>query len=227
MSNSLQTAIQRLSALALSITLGIAAATAAAHDGKQHQAAVDNTPPTEVDVVLYDETLLDQDGREVRLVTDVIADRLVIMNFIYTTCTTVCPVLSAIIQQVQGKLAGRLGEEVVIVSVSVDPTTDTPTRLKAYAEMLKAQPGWVFLTGGERVIDKGLEGVGAYSQDFTAHPNMTLIGDGGARAWTRMYGFADPNLILAEIDRLVAARPAEAPDRSVAGDLAGDAHDEL
>ena len=183
-----------------------------AHDGKRHDAA---PPPAEVasapetvDVTLYDESLFDQDGRGVKLVTDVIADRIVVMDFIYTSCTTVCPVASAIFQIVQDKLGDRLGRDVVMVSVSVDPSTDTPARLKAYSRKFRAQPGWTFLTGGEHVVDKVLEGLGTYSQDFTAHPNITLIGDGRTGKWTRMYGFANPNHIVAQVDRLVAARNA-------------------
>ncbi len=185
-----------------------AAALAGAHDGKRHGAAppAGAVAPSALDVTLYDESLLDQDNRRVKFVSDVIADRIVVMDFIYTSCTTVCPVLSAIFQKVQSGLGERLGREVVMVSISVDPSTDTPHRLKAYADKYHAQPGWLFLTGGERVIDKVLEGLGAYSQDFTAHPNMTLIGDGRSGQWTRLYGFANPNQILGQVDQLLAAR---------------------
>jgi protein SCO1/2 len=204
--------IRYLIAFLLSATLVGASVAVNAHDGKQHTGATAGAPPASapatVDVTLFDESLRDQDGRNVKFVSDVIADRIVIMNFIYTTCTTACPVLSAIFQRVQAKLGSKLGKDVVIVSVSVDPNTDTPRRLKAYAKKLKARSGWIFLTGGEHVVDKVLEGLGAYSQDFTAHPNMTLIGDGRAEEWTRMYGFANPNHILAQVDQLVAARKA-------------------
>jgi protein SCO1/2 len=182
---------------------------AIAHDGKRHDAvppAEAASAPATADVTLYDEPLLDQDGRRVKLVRDVVADRIVVMDFIYTTCTTVCPVASAIFQKVQADLGDRLGRDVVMISVSVDPGTDTPERLKAYARKFRAQSGWTFLTGGERVVDKVLEGLGAYSQDFTAHPNMTLIGDGHTGKWTRMYGFANPKHIVAQVDRLAAAR---------------------
>ncbi|MDH3673098.1 MAG: SCO family protein [Gammaproteobacteria bacterium] len=206
------TSIRYLSTLLLGAALAGTAAGASAHDGKHHGAAPPASAasaPATVDVTLFDEPLLDQDGRDVKFASDVIADHIVIMNFIYTTCTTACPVLSAIFQRVQGKLGNKLGKDVVIVSVSVDPNTDTPRRLKAYAKKLKARTGWIFLTGGEHVVDKVLEGLGAYSQDFTAHPNMTLIGDGRTGEWTRMYGFANPNHILAQVDRLVAARKAD------------------
>lgn len=180
-----------------------------AHDGEQHQAlaaAGQAAATSTADVTLYDESLLDQHGDRVRFVSDVIADRVVVMDFVYTTCTTVCPVLSAIFQKVQVRLGDRLGEDVVMVSISVDPGTDTPARLRDYATKLRASPEWVFLTGGEHVVDKVLEGLGAYSQDFTQHPNMTLVGDGRQGSWTRMYGFTNPDQIVAEVERLIAAR---------------------
>ncbi len=198
----------------IALTLGAALVSASPSLQAQHEShtgamqAPAETTPSAVDLTLFDELLLDQDGREVKFVSDVIADRIVVMNFIYTTCTTACPVLVAIFQQVQAKLGDKLGKEVIMVSVSVDPNTDTPPRLKAYAKKMKAQPGWRFLTGGEHIVDKVLEGLGAYSQDFTAHPNMTLIGDGGTGEWTRLYGFANPKHILAEVERLAAARAA-------------------
>jgi len=194
-----------LSALLLGLAFAGAAVGAGAHDPKSHGAAPAGAPAT-VEVTLYDEALLDQDGRRVKLVSDVIADRIVVMDFIYTTCPTVCPVLSAIFQKVQADLGDRLGREVVMISMSVDPGTDTPERLKAYARKYKARPGWTFLTGGKRVVEKVLEGLGAYSQDFTAHPNMTLIGDSRSGEWVRSYGFANPKDIVAQVDRLLAAR---------------------
>ncbi|MDH3806244.1 MAG: SCO family protein, partial [Gammaproteobacteria bacterium] len=74
------------------------------------------------DMDLRDRALLNQDGDEVRFVSDVIGDNIIVMDFVYTTCTTICPVLSALFTQVQGKLGDQLGEEVIMVSMTVDPT---------------------------------------------------------------------------------------------------------
>ena len=83
--------------------------------------------------------VLDQDGREMEFVTDAIGDHIVVMDFVYTTCTTICPVLSALFNQVQTKLGSHVvGSEVRLISMSVDPIRDTPQRLKAYSAKHRA-----------------------------------------------------------------------------------------
>ena len=194
----------------------------AAESDHQHAAANEDDPhaahkammnkPTEAAestrVDLLDHTLVDQHGNQVKFVSDVIGDRIVVMDFVYTTCTTVCPVLSAVFGQVQKKLGGRLGDDVVLVSVSVDPIRDTPQRLKAYSKIHKAQPGWIWLTGQKRTMDEVLDGLGAYSPNFEDHAAMVLIGDGKSGQWSRFYGFPNPDRIVEQVNALRAARNA-------------------
>ena len=163
-------------------------------------------PAESTRVDLLDHVLVDQHGKEVKFVSDVIGDRIVVMDFIYTSCTTVCPVISAVFGQVQKKLGDQLGDEVVLVSVSVDPIRDTPKRLKAYATTHKAQPGWIWLTGKKRTMDEVLDGLGAYSPNFEDHPAMVLVGDGQNGQWSRFYGFPNPDRILEQVNALQAAR---------------------
>ncbi len=150
--------------------------------------------------------LLNQDGEPVRFVDDVLGERIVVVDFIYTTCTTVCPVLSAILGQVQQQLAGELGPELHLVSVSVDPVRDTPERLKAYAANHRAGPEWVWLTGDKTEVDEVLRGLGAYTPDFEDHPSMILVGDASTGTWKRFFGFPGPDKIVAAIEELQAAR---------------------
>jgi protein SCO1/2 len=181
----------------------------AGEDPHAHHKAMMAKPPEPakaVEVVLRDLELVDQDGRPVRFVSDVIGDRIVVIDFIYTTCTTVCPVLSAVFSQIQSKLAERLGKEVVLVSVSVDPVRDTPARLKGYAETHKAGAGWTWLTGDKRVVDEVLKGLQAYTPNFEDHPPMVLVGDGRSGGWTRFFGFPGPDQIVARVDELAAVR---------------------
>jgi protein SCO1/2 len=161
------------------------------------------------EVELRDLDLIDQDGRSVRFASDVIADRIVVMDFIYTTCTTVCPVLSAVFGQLQERLGGRLGEDVVLVSVSVDPARDTPQRLRAYSAKHGAREGWLWLTGQKPVVDDVLQGLGAYAPNFEDHPAMVLVGDGRTGDWTRFFGFPSPDQIMAKVDELATARQSD------------------
>lgn len=182
-------------------------------DPHAHHKAMMNKPAepartTEVD--LLDRVLMDQNGDEVKFVSDVIGDRIVVMDFVYTSCTTVCPVISAVFGQVQKKLGDQLGKEVVLVSVSVDPIRDTPQRLKAYAANHKAQPGWIWLTGNKRTMDEVLNGLGAYSTNFEDHPAMVLVGDGRSGQWSRFFGFPNPDRLMEQVNELQAARTVAA-----------------
>lgn len=176
-----------------------------AHHRAMLQQQSSQTPkPTDVD--LKDLALLDQDGNEVKFVSDVIGDKIVVMDFVYTTCTTVCPVLSALFGQLQEKLGDQLGNDVALVSVTVDPIRDTPQRLKSYAEKYQAKAGWVWLTGPKRIVEDVLDGVGAYSANFEEHPSMVLVGDGRTGKWTRLFGFPSPDSLMEQVKALQAAR---------------------
>ncbi|PTT67739.1 SCO family protein, partial [Pseudomonas sp. HMWF007] len=86
--------------------------------------------------------LLDQNGKTVRLEQDLVQGKIVVMSFIYTSCTTVCPVVSSIMGKVQKQLGARVGEEVQLVSISIDPQRDDPKRLQDYARTFQRGPGW-------------------------------------------------------------------------------------
>jgi protein SCO1/2 len=198
--------------LLLAFSLAIPAVASAEEDPHaKHRAMMRESAdkkPEAADVDLRDRTLLTQDGQEVRFVSDVIGDKIVVMDFVYTTCTTVCPVLSALFTQVQGKLGDRLDDEVVLVSVTVDPVRDTPQRLKAYAEKHRSGDGWVWLTGPKTTVDDVLTGVGAYSVNFEDHPSMVLVGDGRTGEWKRLFGFPSPDRIMELVDDLKKSREA-------------------
>jgi len=166
--------------------------------------------PESTSVTLSDDPLIDQTGSRQRLATDVVGDRIVVMDFVYTSCTTVCPVLSAVFAQVQSRLGDRLGREVMLVSVSVDPARDTPARLAAYAARHRARAGWVWLTGDKPVVDRVLQDLGAYTTNFEDHPSMVLVGDGRTGAWTRYFGFPGTDQIMTRVNELAAARQTAA-----------------
>jgi len=160
------------------------------------------------DIDLRDELLLTQDGDEVRFVNDVVGDNIVVMDFVYTTCTTVCPVLTALFTQVQTQLGDDLGNEVVMISMTVDAARDTPERLKAYANQHRVKEGWTWLTGPKSTMDDVLTGLGAYSASFEDHPAMVIVGDGRTGEWKRMFGFPNPDRIMSVVNELKAKRQA-------------------
>jgi protein SCO1/2 len=142
----------------------------------------------------------------VHLKSEILGDRLVVMDFLYTSCTTVCPVVSAVLAQVQEQLGPRLAKEVALVSVSVDPQRDTPARLKAYAARHGARSGWSWLTGTPANIAEVLKSAGTYTPNFEDHPAVILVGDPRSGQWTRHYGFADPKDLVARLEALALAR---------------------
>lgn len=162
--------------------------------------------PSSVEVKLRDLELVTEHGDRVKFVSDVIGDRIVVINFIYTKCTTVCPALSAVFSLLQDALGDRLGREVVLISLTVDPRTDTPQRLRAFAQKHRARPGWEWLTGSAEPVDQVLHGLGAYTAGTDQQPAMVLVGDGRSSKWTRFFGFPGTDQLLAHVDALAAAR---------------------
>lgn len=150
--------------------------------------------------------LINQEGESVNFTRDVVGDKLIVLNFIYTTCTTACPILSLTFTRLQGLLGPRLGTEVALVSISVDPKTDTPARLKEFSRRHQARPGWSFLTGDTSNITKVLSGLGISVSRIDDHPVMILVGDGRLGVWTRHYGFPSPEQIATRLDELRLAR---------------------
>lgn len=166
--------------------------------------------PGATQVTLADARLLDQDGAPVRFRTEAIGDRIVVIDFVYTTCPTVCPLLSAIFARLQERLGDRLERGVRLVSVSLDPANDTPERIKAYAARHRAGPHWTWLTGSQDDVERVLKGLGAWTPNFTAHAPMVLVGDGRTGTFTRLNGFPDVDRIVTRVDELLAARSATA-----------------
>lgn len=134
-----------------------------------------------------------------------VADRVVVANFVFTSCSAVCPVQTAILAAVQDRLGERLGREVVLVSISVDPFNDTPDQMKAMAERFGAKPGWYWLTGEERDVEKVLGGLRARADTPGEHVSAFLVGRAGQPSWARLDGSASPDAILAQIDAVSEA----------------------
>jgi len=138
---------------------------------------------------LPDVPVVDQDGRAMRFRSELLKDRTVAVNFVFTTCTTVCPALTTTMRAIQRELGERVGQDVWLISVSVDPTVDRPERLRAFANGFGAGPGWTFLTGEPADIDRLLKAFGS-AGGISAHATTMLIGNAHSGRWVRTSGLA-------------------------------------
>jgi cytochrome oxidase Cu insertion factor (SCO1/SenC/PrrC family) len=151
-----------------------------------------------------DVPVVDQRGRKLNFYSDLVRGKTVAVNFVFTTCTTICPPLTATFRKVQQELGDRVGRDVELISVSVDPVTDTPERLTSFSEKFKAGPGWTFVTGGKPEIDSLLKALGASAPDKNDHTPMILIGNDVAGYWTRTYGLSPAATLVKAIDEAAA-----------------------
>ncbi len=143
-----------------------------------------------------DATVYNQNGRRLNFYTDLVRGKVVAINFIFTTCTTICPPLTATFRRVQQELGEHLGRDIELISVSVDPTTDTPERLFDFAAKFKAGPGWTFVTGDQAEIDSLLSAFGVAVADKNDHTPTVLVGNDAKGYWTRAYGLASPTTLV-------------------------------
>ena len=178
-------------ALPLALTLLVAAAVAGADS------------PWLPEIVLTDET-----GRQVRVYQDLVKDRVVAMNFIFTACPTICQPMGATFSQVQPLIGSR---PVRLVSVSVDPGTDTSQRLAEWKARFRGGPSWTLLTGSLTEIDRLRKALGVYTPDrFNHSPTIVVIDDIRGRS-TRISGLASAKAIIEAIDGLAKVSPKTAP----------------
>jgi protein SCO1 len=138
--------------------------------------------------------LVNQDGYNVPLEKLLNSGKPVIVNFIYGSCTTICKVLSAGFANLQQSI----GDNVQLVSISIDPENDTPKIMKHYLGRYQAKQGWDFLTGSRIDIDKVLHAFNAYTPSKTYDFPLTLIHQPGNGKWIRIYGIMSNSEFIEE-----------------------------
>lgn len=133
--------------LSLFAALLLGAAAARAQHAKQHAA-----PAAEAAAQprIPDVDCVDHNGKKLRFHTDLVKGKVVVISFIYTSCPYLCTRIGESTARLQTALGSRLGRDVHLISVSTDPVTDTPERLKAWAKRLKAKDGWRLVTERRR-----------------------------------------------------------------------------
>ena len=156
--------------------------------------------------VIPDVEVLDQDGKRLHFYSDLIKGKTVAINFIFTTCTTICPPLAATFARVQKEMGDRVGRDVRLISISVDPVTDTPERLKAWGAKFKAGAGWTFVTGDKQEIDKLLNALGASVARREDHSPTVIVGNDSKDVWTRTYGLAGTSQMMGLILKVIEGK---------------------
>ena len=168
----------------------------AAPPGEKYKRTIEN-------YVVPDVTLVNQNGAKIKLRSLLSSKKVVLIDFIFTTCTTICPVLSAGFSNFQKKI-GTDSENVHLVSISIDPENDTPKKMKAYLQRYKAKPGWDFLTGNPNDIKKVLGALKASTADNKMyHLPLAILHSSNAKQWVRIYGLIGTSDLIAEYRKVL------------------------
>jgi protein SCO1 len=147
-------------------------------------------------------TLVNQDGKEVRLYDDLIRDKVVLMNFIYTSCGKICPRVTDNLVSVQRLLGNRVGHDIFMYSFTLDPRTDTPAVLKEYTRKHYVGPGWQFLTGVPADLERLRVKLGFVDpdpqrdKDLENHIGNVRYGNEPHQLWAACPGMSRPEYIV-------------------------------
>jgi protein SCO1/2 len=142
--------------------------------------------------------LTDQDGVTHKVYDDLLKDRVVAINFIYTRCKDVCPADTAQLSRVQDLLEGQLGKDVFLYSISLDPDNDSPDALKTYMHMFGVKPGWSFFTGKKadiELLERKFGLIGREGTGLKDHAISFIIGNERTGQWIKRSPYDDPKVL--------------------------------
>lgn len=177
-------------AASLLAALSMLAPKAGAHESAEHRHTLSKDVKVSlVDYKVPDLTLVRDDGTRVKLPRELDDGRPVVMNFVYTTCPGICPIMSAMFSEFQDRL-GAERSRVHMVSISIDPEQDTPARLREYATKFSAGPQWQHYTGTVADSIAVQKAFGVYRGDKMSHDPLTLMRSEPGKPWVRIDGFA-------------------------------------
>jgi cytochrome oxidase Cu insertion factor (SCO1/SenC/PrrC family) len=156
-----------------------------------------------------DREVIDQNGNRLRFFSDVLKDRVVLINVIFTNCVAACPMVTQLLSVTRDELVPAVKDDVWFVSISTDPERDTPEALKAFAERQDVDESrWLFLTGAKADIDHILKKLKRYSPDIQSHSTQMLAGTTRERhEWLPLPAGIQPGAIAAVLRSLAQKRP--------------------
>jgi protein SCO1/2 len=186
--------------------LGLACIPAVAQVSTQSQEA---KPPAESPAHTYftDVVLVNQNGEKMRFYSDLLHDKVVIINSFFATCPGSCLPMERNLEKMQQALGDRVGKDVNIISISVDPIVDTPANLKEYAKKLHARPGWYFLTGEKQNVDLALKKLGHLVANKQDHLNIFIIGNERTGLWKKAFGLAQSDELMKVVESVLNDKP--------------------
>ena len=154
-----------------------------------------------------DVVLINQNGEKMRFYSDLLKDRVIIINSFFGTCQGTCLPMNRNLEKVQEALGDRMGKDVYIISISVDPTVDTPANLKEYSKRLHAKPGWFFLTGAKQNVDFALTKLGQFVDNKQDHLNIIIIGNERTGLWKKAFGLAPSSELVKVVESVLKDQP--------------------
>ena len=154
-----------------------------------------------------DVVLVNQNGEKMRFYSDLLLNKVVIINCFFATCQGSCLPMNRNLEKVQQALGDRVGKDVHIISISVDPTVDTPASLKQYAKNLHARPGWYFLTGDKQNVDFALKKLGQFVSAKEDHVNIFIIGNERTGLWKKAFGMAPSDDLVKVVESVLNDQP--------------------
>lgn len=150
-----------------------------------------------------DVLLVNQDGKEMRLYSDLIKGRTVIIIPFFTSCTGACPAMNQSLQKIQDWLGDRLGKDAYMISISVDPVNDTVPKLQEYAKKFNARPGWYFLSGKRENVEFALMKLGNSVQVREDHNNIMIIGNEKTGLWKKAFSLAASESLIPIVESVL------------------------
>ncbi|HEY6803056.1 MAG TPA: SCO family protein [Pyrinomonadaceae bacterium] len=155
-----------------------------------------------VQIPIPDLVVLDQNGTQKHFYSDLIKDKVVVLSFFFTSCVSVCPAMSVALTKLQTNLGDKLGKDVFIITVTKDPETDTPAKLREWGNKVGVKPGWTMVTGETKVIEKLV-------RDFTGDPlgrglhnTVFILGSDKTGEWTDLHEFTSADELRQQVDLL-------------------------
>ena len=198
--------------LALVAVLWILSAVAFAHEGHGPQGPSQQPAPPamtsgggtrDAQAWFTDTVLKDQNGRELRFYSDVLKDKVVMLNVIFTRCTDACPLITRKLREVRDAMGPALASQVTFVSISSDPLNDTPAALKAFAEKQGVDSAnWLFLTRDKPDVDLVLGRIGQFLPSPEQHSTQLIAGDVAGKRWSKIRPDAPPAAIAQRMQLL-------------------------